>query len=310
MKRKLVQFMFLCLAAGLLAVSTSFMSGCSSKSNLLSITLTPSAPLDLAVGSTQQFTAVGTYANNSTADISSQVTWTSSDTIVATISSAGLATGKAVGSTNITVTLFGVTSPTTVLTVVTATLSSIAVTPANPENLELSSSLQFRAIGTYSDDSTKDITSQVTWASSDTAIATISPTGLASSLAVGSTNITAALSDITSPPAMLLVAILSSIAVNPSAPSNLAVGSIQRFIAVGTYADGSTGDISSQVIWTSSDTNIATISSVGVATGIADGNTNITAAMSGITSSPATLSVGAFTPSSSTTTTPTAATTP
>ena len=310
MKRKQVQFMFLCLAAGLLAVSTSFMSGCSSKSNLLSITLTPSAPLDLAVGSTQQFTAVGTYANNSTTNISSQVTWTSSDTIVATISSAGLATGKAVGNTNITATLFGVTSPTTVLTVVTATLSSIAVTPANPENLELSSSLQFRAIGTYLDDSTKDITSQVTWTSSDTTIATISSTGLASSLAVGSTNITAALSDITSPPAMLLVEILSSIAVNPSAPSNLAVGSKQRFIAVGTYTDGSTADISSQVIWTSSDTNIATISSVGVATGIADGNTNITAAMSGITSSPATLSVGTFTPSSSTTTTPTAATTP
>ena len=286
------------------------MSGCSSKSNLLSIAVTPSSPHDLAVSSTQQFTAIGTYANSSTADISSLVTWLSSDTTIATISSVGLATGVAVGHTNITATLFGLTSATIRLPVVKSTLSSIAVQPANPENLQLGSSLQFTAIGTYSDNSTKDITSQVTWTSSDTTIATISSSGLASSLAVGSTNITADLSDITSPPAMLLVAILSSIAVTPSSPDNLAVNSKQHFIALGTYADGSIADISSLVTWASSDTTVATISSVGLVTGIAKGNTNITAAMSGITSPPVTLSVGASTPTSSTTTTPTATTTP
>ena len=174
MKRKQVQFMHLFFVVGLLVVSTSFMSGCSSKSNLLSIAVTPSSPHDLAVSSTQQFTAIGTYANNSTADISSQVTWLSSDTTVATISSVGLATGVAVGNTNITATLFGLTSATIRLPVVKSTLSSIAVQPANPENLQLGSSLQFTAIGTYSDNSTKDITSQVTWTSSDTTIATIS----------------------------------------------------------------------------------------------------------------------------------------
>jgi len=310
MKRKQVQFMHLFFVVGLLVVSTSFMSGCSSKSNLLSIAVTPSSPHDLAVSSTQQFTAIGTYANSSTADISSQVTWLSSDTTVATISSVGLATGVAVGNTNITATLFGLTSATIRLPVVKSTLSSIAVQPANPENLQLGSSLQFTAIGTYSDNSTKDITSQVTWTSSDTTIATISSAGLASSLAVGSTNITADLSDITSPPAMLLVAILSSIAVTPPSPDSLAVNSKQHFIALGTYADGSIADISSLVTWTSSDTTVATISSVGLVTGIAKGNTNITAAMPGITSPPVTLSVGASTPTSSTTTTPTATTTP
>ena len=294
----------------LLAVSTSFMSGCSSKSNLLSVAVTPSSPHNLAVGSTQQFTAIGTYVNSSTANISSEVTWVSSDTTVATISSTGLATGVAIGNTNITATLFGVASAAIRIAVVKSTLSSIAVTPANPENLELGSSLQFKAIGTYSDNSAQDITSQVIWTSSDTTVATISSVGLATAVAVGSTNITAALSGITSASALLLVAKLSSIAVTPSSPGNLVVGSKQRFIAVGTYEDGSTADISSQVTWTSSDTTVATISSVGLATGIADGNTNITAAMSGITSPPVTLSVGASTPTSSTTTTPTATTTP
>jgi len=310
MKRKQVQFVFFCLAFVLLAVSTLFMSGCSSKSNLLSIAITPSSQGNLAVGSTQQFKATGTYANNSTADISSQVTWVSSDTTVATISSTGSATGVAVGNTNITATQLGVTSATVRLVVVTAALSSIAVKPANPDNLELGSSLQFTAIGSYSNNSTKDVTSQVTWISSDTTIATISSAGLASSLAVGSTNITAALSGITSTPAILLVAKLSSIAITPSSPDNLAVGSKQLFTALGTYEDGSIADIRSLVTWTSSDSTISTISSVGLVTGVADGSTNITATMLGISSPPVTLSVVTPTSTPSTTSTSTATTTP
>jgi hypothetical protein len=302
--------MYLCLAVEVMAVSTLFISGCSSKSNLLSIAITPSSQGTLAVGLKQQFKATGTYANNSTADISSQVTWVSSDTNVATISSTGSATGVAVGNTNITATQLGVTSATVRLVVVIATLSSIAVKPTNPDNLEVGSSLQFTAIGSYSNNSTKDITSQVTWISSDTTIATISSAGLASSLAVGSTNITAALSGITSTPAILLVAKLSSIAITPSSTGNLVVGSKQLFTALGTYEDGSIADIRSLVTWTSSDTTIATISSVGLVTGVADGNTNITATMLGITSPPVTLSVVTPTPTPSTTSTSTATTTP
>jgi uncharacterized repeat protein (TIGR01451 family) len=59
-----------------------------------------------------------------------------------------------------------------------AILKSIAVTPANPTE-PISSSLQFTATGTYSDNSMKDITSTVAWASSNTQAATISTSGLA-----------------------------------------------------------------------------------------------------------------------------------
>jgi len=84
---------------------------------LSSIAVTPASPADLAVGSTQQFTATGTYSDGSVADITSQVTWASSDPAIASISPTGLATGVTAGNTNITASASGVISPTTPLTV-------------------------------------------------------------------------------------------------------------------------------------------------------------------------------------------------
>jgi hypothetical protein len=53
-----------------------------------------------------------------------------------------------------------------------ATLNSIAVTPVGPSILT-GATQQFTATGTYSNGSTQNITSQVTWASSTTAVAEI-----------------------------------------------------------------------------------------------------------------------------------------
>lgn len=70
------------------------------------------------------------------------------------------------------------------------TLVSIAVTPSNP-SIMLGKTQQFVATGTYSDNSTKDLTSSATWTSSNKAVATIDAAGLATSISGGSTLITA-----------------------------------------------------------------------------------------------------------------------
>ena len=49
---------------------------------------------------TQQFTATGTYSDNSTQNLTSQVTWASATTSVATITAAGLATAVATGTSD------------------------------------------------------------------------------------------------------------------------------------------------------------------------------------------------------------------
>jgi hypothetical protein len=69
-------------------------------------------------------------------------------------------------------------------------LVSIAVTPANP-SIAVGHKQQFTATGAYSNKSTKDITTAVTWSLSQQGIATINSAGLATSVGTGSTTITA-----------------------------------------------------------------------------------------------------------------------
>jgi hypothetical protein len=160
--------------------------------SLVSIAVTPANP-SIAKGATQQFTATGTYSDGSTQNLTNSVSWTSSNTSLSTISNTGLASGVGPGSSTIQATSGSVTGSTT-LTVTTAApvLKSLAVTPAN-SSASVGTSVQFKASGTYSDGSTKDITSSVSWSSSNTFVATINSTsGLAAARGQGTTTIQAA----------------------------------------------------------------------------------------------------------------------
>lgn len=77
-----------------------------------------------------------------------------------------------------------------------ATLSSIAVTPGAPSVQLITATLQFTATGTYSDGTTRNISSTVTWGSSAGAVATINSSGLATSTGGGTTTISASLSGV------------------------------------------------------------------------------------------------------------------
>jgi plastocyanin len=75
-------------------------------------------------------------------------------------------------------------------------LQSIAVTPVNP-TIGVGGTEQFIATGTFSDSSTQNLTSQVTWTSSTPAVATVTASGgLATGVALGSSSITASMSGV------------------------------------------------------------------------------------------------------------------
>jgi plastocyanin len=165
---------------------------------LTSIAVTPANPR-IPNGETEQFTATGTFSDNSTEDLTSQVTWASATMSVATISnasgSAGLATAVGQGTSMISATLDGI-SGSTALTVSPAALVSIAVTPADP-GVNVGQTQQFTAIATLTDHSTGDATTQVHWISTSTPVAIIVPSGVATGLAVGVTMIDAVMDGIT-----------------------------------------------------------------------------------------------------------------
>jgi plastocyanin len=262
---------------------------------LSSISVTPANP-SVPTGQTNQFTATGTFSDNSTQDLTNQVNWTSSNTAVATISTAagsqGLATAVATGTTTISATDGGITGSTVMTVVTPAVLQSIAITPANP-SIPIGEVQPFRAIGTYSDNSTKDLTTQVHWVSASTAVASISnasiSAGVATGLATGSSQITATFDNITGSTTLTVTpVILEMIMLTPLATS-VNVGGTVQFVAMGMYSDNSMVDFTNQVTWSSSNPSVASISdaagSKGLATGVAPGTSIISASMAGLTGS-------------------------
>jgi trimeric autotransporter adhesin len=173
--------------------------------------------------------ATGTYSDNSTANISNQVTWSSSNSSVATIAATGVAAAVAIGSTNVSASVANANSNVFALTVTVPTLTSITIT-APSGSIAKGTSEQFTATGTYSDNSMANITNQVTWSSSNIGTATISATGLATAVAAGSTNISASLGGFTSNSFSLAVTQPASLAV---VSFNVLFGS-QSYNALGT----------------------------------------------------------------------------
>lgn len=70
------------------------------------------------------------------------------------------------------------------------TLTALQVSPGSP-SIVLGTNQQFIAMGTFSDGSKQDLTTTATWSSSNTAVATINSSGLATSLTIGRVQIIA-----------------------------------------------------------------------------------------------------------------------
>jgi hypothetical protein len=156
---------------------------------LQSITVTPSN-LQFFKGKTQQFAATGTYADATTKDITSQVTWSTVDPTVISITSTGLATAVNAGVTSV-MAVSGSVQGSSSATVATPTLSGISITPTSA-SVAAGTSQQFTATAGFSDGSTQDVTSSAQWISTDTTVATVTA-GKATTLKQGSVTIQATL---------------------------------------------------------------------------------------------------------------------
>jgi len=216
-----------------------------------------------------QFTATGLYSDHSTQNLTDAATWTSGTPSVATISntahSNGLASATGIGKSTITASFGGLTSPSVPLTVTPATLVSISVT-APSLSIASGTTQQFQATGTYSDHTTQDLTTSVTWASEFPSIASISnappSNGLVRTASVGTTIVTATVGGIASPAVLLTVtsATLVSIALTPGIPISIALNTTLQFTATGTYSDNTTQNLTNSVIWVSTAPDFAPIS--------------------------------------------------
>jgi len=266
---------------------------------LTGITISP-ASAQIAKGTTQQFTATGKYNDGTSPDITSLVAWNSTQSAVASVSTSpgtqGVAAAAGPGSTSISASLGTVNSSPSTLTVSSANLVSISVTPAG-STVPLATSQQLVATGTFDDTTKQDISRNVAWATVTThsRVARVSATGMVTGLGLGSETITATdPSSGISASAVVTVDESSVAGINvlpvgmvqfPSAQSPVPVmanGTEQQMRAIATFKDGSTLDVTGiqGIAWSSTDTAVTSIvPETGLMATTGPGSATVTAAL-------------------------------
>ncbi len=256
---------------------------------LQALSITPN-PLVLPLGSGRLLKCTATYSDGSNQDATTSVDWTSTDPNVASIGNAGTGKGQAqsvqTGSTTISATLDGVNASATVAVVVPV-LSQIVVEPSAVK-VAAGFSHQFFATGIYTDGSSVDLTSAVTWSISDPSKANVSNAmtshGLVNALAAGPVNVIAQQGSVNgSTSATVTAATLQQLMVTPTNPST-PKGTTTQLTATGIYSDGTTANLSAMVTWSTAPAGVSSISASGMATPLTTGSTTVTASLDSISS--------------------------
>jgi uncharacterized protein YjdB len=266
-----------------------------------SITILPGSAEETFIGETTQFTATGNLTGiGASQNLTTQVTWLSSNAQVATINSSGLATATGAGTTMIIAQSGGISSSATVTVTISGTgTPSLTVTPNVAADTFAGETTQFIASGSLTGvGSPQNLTGQVTWVSSNAQVATINSAGLATAVGAGTTTITAVSGGLNAT-AILTVTVPASgtgsgtptLTVVPSSVAETFSGETTQFTATGNLTGiGAIQNLTNQVTWVSSNVQVATINAAGLATAVGSGTTTIIAESGGLTAS-ATLGV-------------------
>ena len=263
---------------------------------LTGITAEPENLTPIYVDRTKQYKAIAKFSDGTTSDITNSVEWQSSDETKATINSSGLATGVAVGESQITAvdTASSEQSAAVTLKVSAATLDSITVTQKNTGSIPVGATKELIATGNFSDNHTEDLTNKVTWSSDDDTRATVSndagKKGFVTGVAAGTPTITA--TDPSSTAGSLQVTVtaatITDLTIAPDSPPVLPEKHkfTQQFTVLATLSAGDPVDVTESVTWTSSNTTVATVSNEqgtkGLATALTAGTATITATIDSV----------------------------
>ena len=205
------------------------------------------------------------------------VTWAVSDTVAATIDENGVLTGKTVGTVTVTATVDGVTSAEfTVEVLQKEKVKGVAISGA--KTVEIGGAVNLKAI-VKGEDGTTLTDRKVTWASSDTSIASVDSNGKVKGVKLGTVTITATVDNIPTTVTITVIDAVSSVTIS-GANTVEVEGTIQLTATV----KGASGDTLTDrtVNWKiSSGGSYATIDQNGVLTGVKAGTVKVTATADG-----------------------------
>ena len=231
---------------------------------------------------TAQFTAVARDAA-STPIAGAAISWSSSNTGVATVSGSGLVTAVANGSAQITATSSGVPSPSVTVTVAQV-VSAVNATPATVAFGALGSTRQLAAAAVDSSGAPVAGAGAATWTRVGTGISSVSAGGLAAAISVGvGDTAVATIGARTARVPITVSQVVASVLVSTTGADTLrTTGRTKTYTAAARDSQLNTiGGVA--MTWSSSAAGVATVGAgTGVATAVGDGSTNITATASGV----------------------------
>jgi len=246
-------------------------------STVATVELSP-ATTSVQAGATVTLTARALDAGGERVNVG-ELRWSSSNTTVATVSSTGVVTTRAPGEVRIAASAFG-RSGTATITVSARDVASVVVSPASVSmRVGVSAPLQAQALDAEGGVLTGR---SVTWTSANTAVATVSSTGVVTGVTPGATTITATSGGRTGQAAVTVtLPPVQTITVTPQRDT-IGVGTERLHTAV--LRDASGNVLSGRSLaWSSSNVSVASVSSSGLVLGVAPGTTTITASSEGRT---------------------------
>jgi uncharacterized protein YjdB len=228
------------------------------------------------------------------------ITFTSSNTALATVNSSGIVTGVAVGNVTITATITtpaqpGVIQATAQVAVSNQPVASVVVSPS-PATVHVGYSRVFSAVARNTAGQTL-VGRTIIWTSSNQSIATVDQSGLVVGVSEGPVQIRATAEGVQGTATVIvdLVAV-SSITLSPPAPS-VAPGQTTQLTATPRDSAGTAlvgpalgGRVTT---WTSLNTAVVTVNTAGLVTGVAPGSAIVQATIGG-TSGQVTVTVNAL----------------
>ena len=246
---------------------------------LIILAVSPGAA-QVPLGTQGQFRAAGKFDDGQMQDLTASVSWDTSAGNIATISSSGVLTTIALGQAFVRA-KYGSAAAYANLTVSSPILLSLSVSPSSGV-IPLGGGLQLSAMGRFSDQTVKDITQSVNWASSNPGVAPVSPAGLVNAKALGTASVSATQGSANSSASLSITdAALVSIAVSAGS-SSIPIGDETQVTAQGTFTDNSIRDITNLVTWTSSSPGVISISNGGLAQAKSLGMANMIASKDSI----------------------------
>lgn len=242
---------------------------------IATVTVSASVTTLPSLGATTQASAVAVTAGGKTPSAPT-VTWMSANGGVASVSPTGLITAVGNGTTIITAMAGGISG--TISITVSQAVASITITPASvPTVAALGATVALTAAA--ADANSNPITGVAfTWTSSAGAIATVSGAGVVTAVANGTATISAAAQGVTSTRSITVTQAVASVVITPGTLASVpALGNVYSFTAA-VRDSRNIAVAGAAVTWSTTAAAVATVSTAGQVTSVANGTTRIIAA--------------------------------